>query len=57
MANSKTLQKDTNKLVSTNELIFFLMGTFFLTTMTGMCGSYRQAYLINILGLELYVQP
>ncbi len=48
----QTLQKDSKKLVSTNELIFFLMGTFFLTTMTGMCGSYRQAYLINILGLE-----
>ncbi len=52
MAESKTLRKDSGKLVSTNELIFFLMGTFFLTTMTGMCGSYRQAYLINILGLE-----
>ncbi len=52
MTNSQTLRKDSTKLVSINELIFFLMGTFFLTTMTGMVGSYRQAYLINVLGLE-----
>lgn len=44
----ETLQK----LVPTRELIIFLMGTFFLTTMQGMLGNYRQAYLVNVLGLE-----
>lgn len=41
-----------DKLVPTRELIIFLMGTFFLTTMQGMLGNYRQAYLVNVLGLE-----
>ncbi len=40
------------KLVPTKEMIVFLMGTFFLTTMQGMLGNYRQAYLVNVLGLE-----
>lgn len=41
-----------DKLVPTRELIIFLIGTFFLTTMQGMLGNYRQAYLVNVLGLE-----
>ena len=41
-----------DKLVPTRELIIFLMGTFFLTTMQGMLGNYRQAYLVNVLELE-----
>ena len=41
-----------DKLLPTRELIIFLMGTFFLTTMQGMLGNYRQAYLVNVLGLE-----
>lgn len=41
-----------DKLVPTRELIIFLMGTFFLTTMQEMLGNYRQAYLVNVLGLE-----
>lgn len=36
----------------TRELIIFLMGTFFLTTMQGMLLNYRQAYLVNVLELE-----
>lgn len=40
------------KLVPTRELIIFLMGTFFLTTMQGMLLNYRQAYLVNVLELE-----
>lgn len=44
----ETLQK----LVPTRELIIFLMGTFFLTTMQGMLLNYRQAYLVNVLELE-----
>ena len=41
-----------DKLVPTRELIIFLMGTFFLTTMQGMLLNYRQAYLVNVLELE-----
>ncbi len=52
MPTNALTKKEEGKLVPTSELIFFLMGTFFLTTLTGMCGNYRQAYLVNILGLE-----
>ncbi len=52
MPTQSMVKKEGSKLVPTSELIFFLMGTFFLTTLTGMCGNYRQAYLVNILGLE-----
>lgn len=41
-----------DRLVPTRELIIFLMGTFFLTTMQGMLLNYRQAYLVNVLELE-----
>ena len=37
------------KVVSMKEMIIFFMGTFFYTNMTGMLGSYRQAYLVNVL--------
>lgn len=52
MPTKALTKKEEGRLVPTSELIFFLMGTFFLTTLTGMCGNYRQAYLINVLGLE-----
>lgn len=38
--------------VKTKEFILYLMGVFFYTTMTGMVGSYRQAYLIDTLFLS-----
>lgn len=38
--------------VKTKEFVFYLMGVFFYTTMTGMVGSYRQAYLIDSLFLS-----
>lgn len=38
--------------VKTKEFVLYLMGVFFFTTMTGMTGSYRQAYLIDSLFLS-----
>ena len=48
----KQTEENPQKLVPTRELIIFLMGTFFLTTMQGMLLNYRQAYLVNVLELE-----
>lgn len=41
-----------NNDVKTKEFVFYLIGVFFYTTMTGMVGSYRQAYLIDSLFLS-----
>lgn len=48
MENTKKQQK----YVSMQEMIIFLMGTFFLTMMQGMQGNYRQAYLVNVLQID-----
>ncbi len=40
------------KHVKTGEFILYLIGVFFYTNMTGMLGSYRNAYLVNVLKLE-----
>ncbi len=40
------------KYVKTKNLILYLIGIFFYTNMTGMVGSYRNAYLVNVLRLE-----
>ncbi len=37
--------------VQTKEWIFYLAAIFFYTMMTGIVGSYRQAYLVNVLHL------
>ena len=37
--------------VATNEFIFYLAALFFYTMMTGIVGSYRQDYLVNVLRL------
>lgn len=37
--------------VATNEFIFYLAAIFFYTMMTGIVGSYRQDYLVNVLRL------
>lgn len=34
------------------EWILYLMAVFFYTNMTGMIGSYRSAYLVNVLRLQ-----
>lgn len=38
--------------IKTKEMAFYLAAIFFYTMMTGMVGSYRQAYLVNVLRLE-----
>lgn len=50
--NSSTLKPENQKHVKTSEFILYLMGVFFYTTMTGMVGGNRNAYLVNVLGLE-----
>lgn len=39
------------KYVKTSEFVAYLVGVFFYTNMTGMVGSYRSAYLVNVLHL------
>lgn len=40
------------KHVKNVEFVFYLAAIFFYTMMTGIVGSYRQAYLVNILKLS-----
>ena len=40
------------KHVKTSEFVVYLIAVFFYTNMTGMIGSYRSAYLVNVLRLE-----
>ena len=50
---ASTLNEATNqKHVKTSEFIFYLMGVFFYTTMTGTVGANRHTYLVNVLKLE-----
>ncbi len=44
-------RKNGNGYVATNEFIFYLAAIFFYTMMTGIVGSYRQDYLVNVLRL------
>lgn len=48
----ETLGNETQKHVKTNEFILYLVGVFFYTTMTGMVGGNRNAYLVNVLRLS-----
>ncbi len=49
---TNTIQPSENqKHVKTGEFIMYLMGVFFYTTMTGMVGGNRNAYLVNVLRL------
>ena len=50
MNNVKT-QSTEQKYVGKSEFILYLMGVFFYTTMTGMVGGNRSAYLVNVLRL------
>ncbi len=53
METVKTIKTaDKQKHVKTSEFILYLVGVFFYTNMTGMLGSYRNAYLVNVLKLE-----
>lgn len=47
-----TVKADNTKFVSTKEFILYLIGAFFYTNMTGMVGSYRNAYLVNVLRIS-----
>ena len=50
--NQPTLSPENKKHVKTSEFIFYLMGVFFYTTMTGTVGANRHTYLVNVLKLE-----
>lgn len=53
MENTKTsLNQQDVKHVKMKEMILYLIGAFFYTMMTGMVGSYRNAYLVNVLRLN-----
>ena len=43
------LNSESKKHVKTNEFVLYLLGVFFYTTMTGMVGGNRNAYLVNVL--------
>ncbi len=40
------------KYVSMKEMLVFLIGTFLMTTITGVVNGYRQAYLVDVLVLD-----
>ncbi len=44
--------KEEEKYLKKSEFILYLVASFFYTNMTGMLGSYRNAYLVNVLKLE-----
>ena len=50
MSNTVTKTNE-QKYVGTSEFVLYLMGVFFYTTMTGMVGGNRNAYLVNVLRL------
>lgn len=53
MENTKTINNPLDvKHVKMKEMILYLIGAFFYTMMTGMVGSYRNAYLVNVLRLN-----
>ena len=48
---TKTIETHDKKHAKMKEFILYLVGVFFYTNMTGMIGSYRNAYLVNVLQL------
>lgn len=46
---TSALHPQDQKHVKTSEFVLYLMAVFFYTNMTGMIGSYRNAYLVNVL--------
>lgn len=51
MQATKTVETENQKYVKIKEMVLYLVGVFFYTNMTGMIGSYRNAYLVNVLRL------
>ncbi len=51
LAEANVLNKSEQKYMKTKEMVFYLVSVFFYTMMTGMIGSYRNAYLVNVLKL------
>lgn len=45
-------QPQDKKYIKPSEFVIYLMAVFFYTNMTGMVGSYRSAYLVNVLRLD-----
>lgn len=45
-------QAQEQKYIKMKEFILYLLAVFFYTNMTGMIGSYRSAYLVNVLRLD-----
>lgn len=48
---SANIDQNTTKNVKMKEFILYLIAVFFYTNMTGMVGSYRNAYIVNVLRL------
>ena len=48
-AQNQLANTEEQKYVKKSELIAYLFAVFFYTMMTGMIGSYRNAYLVNVL--------
>lgn len=51
MDNTITTAKDA-KNVKISEFVWYLVAVFFYTNMTGMIGSYRNAYLVDVLKIK-----
>lgn len=51
MSDSAVMQRD-KKHVKPKEFIAYLVAVFFYTNMTGMVGSYRNAYLVDVLKIN-----
>lgn len=50
--SESAVNTENRKYVKASEFFLYLMAVFFYTNMTGMVGSYRNAYLVNVLHLE-----
>lgn len=51
MGNDVLAKRQEKKYVKPSEFILYLVAVFFYTNMTGMIGSYRNAYIVNVLRL------
>ena len=50
-AINAVIKSENQKFVKKSEFFLYLLGIFFYTNMTGMVGSYRNAYHVNVLHL------
>lgn len=51
MSEAKTVSQSDKKYLKPNEFVLYLVAVFFYTMMTGVVGSYRNDYLVNVLAL------